>query len=157
MKILMVCLGNICRSPLAEGIMREKARQKNLDIEVDSAGTISFHQGNPPDRRSIAVAKKYGIDLTPLRARPFTTEDFDTFDQIYVMDTMNYTDVMMMARTEKDKNKVELLLNVSNPGSNKVVPDPYHGGDEGFEKVFRMIDEACEAIANQKEKENENE
>ena len=155
MKILMVCLGNICRSPMAEGILRKKLIDKKLNqsIEVDSAGTISLHQGEHPDRRAIQIANKHGVDISELRARPFKVNDFDTFDKIIVMDASNYDDVVAMARNEEDKRKVEMLLNFIKPNSNQEVPDPYYGDMEGFDKVFKLIDEACDNFILSLEKE----
>ena len=141
----MVCLGNICRSPLAEGILKAKTNQ--LDVVVDSAGTAAYHIGEQPDIRSIAIAKKYGIDLTDQRARQFCTNDFDDFDKIYAMDTSNYANIISLARNESDKNKVDLILNEVNPNSFQSVPDPYYGGDNGFQDVYYMLDEACNRIA----------
>lgn len=140
----MVCLGNICRSPLAEGILKVKANQ--LDVVVDSAGTAAYHIGEQPDIRSIAIAKKYGIDLTDQRARQFCTNDFDDFDKIYAMDASNYANIISLARNESDKNKVDLILNEVNPNSFQSVPDPYYGGDNGFQDVYDMLDEACDRI-----------
>ncbi|APY09745.1 protein-tyrosine-phosphatase [Seonamhaeicola sp. S2-3] len=144
-KILMVCLGNICRSPLAEGILKSKL-PSDFFI-VDSAGTASYHVGSTPDKRSIAVAKKYGLDISHLRGRQFTVDDFDNFDYIYVMDESNYQNVIKLARNEDDKNKVEMILNLVYPNQNYDVPDPYYGGDQGFENVYKMLDEACSIIA----------
>lgn len=144
-KILMVCLGNICRSPLAEGILKSKLITK--DIQIDSAGTGSYHVGELPDSRSIAVAKTNGINITDQRARKFVVEDFDNFDIIYVMDAYNYDAVMKLARNEADKSKVDFILNAVFPNENLDVPDPYSGGDYGFKNVFKMLDEACEIIA----------
>ena len=143
-RILMVCLGNICRSPLAEGILKSKA--KNLNIQVDSAGTISFHAGKLPDNRSIAIAKKYNIDITNQRSRKFIPEDFERFDKIYVMDSSNYTDVVQQAKNQTQIGKVEMILNLVFPGENVDVPDPYYGGKNGFEQVYKMLDEACDKI-----------
>ena len=140
----MVCLGNICRSPLAEGILKAKTNQ--LDVVVDSAGTAAYHIGEQPDIRSIAIAKKYGIDLTDQRARQFCTNDFDDFDKIYAMDTSNYANIISLARNESDKNKVDLILNEVNPNSFQSVPDPYYGGDNGFQNVYDMLDEACDRL-----------
>jgi protein-tyrosine phosphatase len=145
-KVLMVCLGNICRSPLAEGILVSKVNNK--DVFVDSAGTGAYHIGNLPDVRSIEVAKKYGIDITNQKARKFTVKDFDTFDYIYVMDESNYQNILMLARNIIDENKVQLILNETHPTKNLSVPDPYYGGNQGFENVYTMLDEACEIIAN---------
>jgi protein-tyrosine phosphatase len=144
-KILMVCLGNICRSPLAEGILKSKLITKN--IQIDSAGTGSYHVGELPDPRSIAVAKNNGINITDQRARKFVVEDFDNFDLIYVMDAYNYNAVMKLARNEADRAKVDFILNAVFPNENLDVPDPYSGGDYGFKNVFKMLDEACEIIA----------
>ena len=148
MKVLMVCLGNICRSPLAEGILKHKVTQQGLDWEIDSAGTGAYHVGELPDVRSIAVAKKYGIDLTSQRARQFEVADFDNFDRIYVMDASNYRNVIHLARNEADRTKVELIRNVVRPDWNEQVPDPYWN-DNGFEEVFQMLDEACDYIIKQ--------
>lgn len=140
----MVCLGNICRSPLAEGILKSKVNAK--DIMVDSAGTAAYHVGELPDSRSIEVARKYGIDLTDQRARKFTVQDFDTFDWIYAMDRSNYQNIMSLAQSETAAAKVKMILNESHPGEHREVPDPYYGGDQGFEQVYAMLDEACEII-----------
>lgn len=144
-KILMVCLGNICRSPLAEGILKSKLPKNTFSI--DSAGTANYHVGDPPDRRSIAVAKKYGIDILNLKGRQFEVRDFDVFDIIYVMDESNHRNVLSLARNEQDKNKVNFILNEIYPNQNYDVPDPYYGGEQGFENVFKMLDEACSIIA----------
>ncbi|HUH25751.1 MAG TPA: low molecular weight protein-tyrosine-phosphatase [Flavobacterium sp.] len=143
-RILMVCLGNICRSPLAEGILKSKVN--NTTVFVDSAGTGAWHSGELPDKRSIAIAKKYGIDLTDQRARLFLVEDFDRFDKIYVMDKSNYVNVCRLAPNNAAVEKVELILNESQSGKDLEVPDPYYGGDQGFENVYQMLNEACEKI-----------
>lgn len=143
-KILMVCLGNICRSPLAEGIMRSKLSE---DFTVDSAGTGGWHAGELPDKRSIATAKNRGIDITNQRARQFKKSDFEIFDHIFVMDNSNHKDVLALAPNEEAKSKVKLILNEIFPNENVDVPDPYYGGQEGFENVFDMLDQACEEIA----------
>ena len=145
-KVLMVCLGNICRSPLAEGILKSKLPESIFFI--DSAGTANYHVGNPPDPRSIAVGKKYGIDISKLKGRQFSVNDFNTFDLIYVMDESNYRNVISIARNERDKSKVKFILNEIYPNQNYDVPDPYYGGDHGFENVYKMLDEACTIIAN---------
>jgi protein-tyrosine phosphatase len=144
-KILMVCLGNICRSPLAEGILKSKLFR--ADVVIDSAGTGAYHIGQKPDIRSIAIAKINNIDITDQRARKFLVEDFDEFDLIYAMDNANYRDVIEMARNEDDIAKVKLILNEVFPNENLDVPDPYTGGDFGFKNVYKMLDEACEIIA----------
>jgi protein-tyrosine phosphatase len=143
-KILMVCLGNICRSPLAEGIMRSKLSK---DFIVDSAGTGGWHAGELPDKRSISTAKNRGLDITSQRARQFKISDFDTFDYIYVMDNSNYKDVMALAPNDEAKSKVKLILNELFTNENVDVPDPYYGGQDGFENVFDMLNEACDVIA----------
>lgn len=143
-KVLMVCLGNICRSPLAEGILRSKINPER--VFVDSAGTGAWHSGELPDKRSIAIARKNGIDLTDQRARLFLVEDFDRFDHIYVMDQSNYKNVCRLAPNEEAMGKVQLILNESHPDQNREVPDPYYGGDSGFDHVFKMLDEACNII-----------
>ncbi|WP_439132306.1 low molecular weight protein-tyrosine-phosphatase [Polaribacter sp.] len=144
-KILMVCLGNICRSPLAQGILESKVNSET--IFVDSAGTGAYHVGNLPDKRSIEVAKKYGIDITNQRARTFVVSDFDKFDLIYAMDESNYQNLLRLARTKTDEEKVKLILNEVNANANHSVPDPYYGGSQGFENIYMMLDEACEIIA----------
>ncbi|WP_274476489.1 low molecular weight protein-tyrosine-phosphatase [Mangrovimonas aestuarii] len=144
-RILMVCLGNICRSPLAEGILQHKLLDDTFF--VDSAGTSNYHVGEAPDRRSVDIAKKYGIDITNQRGRQFRKSDFDQFDLIYVMDNSNYNNVVKLARSESDIEKVKLILNEVYPNQNYDVPDPYYGGDQGFDNVFKMLDEACSIIA----------
>ena len=147
----MVCLGNICRSPVAEGVMRHVIQKKNLNALVDSAGTASFHIGEAPDLRSQANARKHNIDISRLRGRQFTAKDFDAFDRIYVMDKSNYKNVVALARNENDKAKVKLLLDVSFPEGKHDVPDPYYGGEQGFEEVFQLILQACQRIGNELE------
>jgi len=145
--ILVVCLGNICRSPLAEGILLNKIKQNNLkDIYIDSAGTAAYHIGENPDKRSIANAKKHGIDISKFVARQFVVKDFDAFDKIFVMDTSNFADVLALARNDGDRNKVDLILNTIYPKQNNSVPDPYFGREEGFENVYLMLDRACDAV-----------
>jgi protein-tyrosine phosphatase len=146
MKILMVCLGNICRSPLAAGLLREKMRLSNFSGTVDSAGFEPYHNGDNADDRAIQVAQKHGIDLTSHRARLFRKDDFDTYDKIYVMDDGNFRDVMYMARTESDKQKVDYILNEVSPGKNEQVPDPYYGGYFKFEEVYELLEAACDKI-----------
>lgn len=136
----MVCLGNICRSPLAEGILRHLAGQRQLNWEIDSAGTGNWHVGHPPDRRSIQVARLHGIDISGLRGRQFEAADYDRFDRIYVMDLDNYRDVLLKARTEAERSKVQLLLEHQQP-----VPDPWYD-DALFEPVYQLIYNACERI-----------
>ena len=144
MKILMVCLGNICRSPLAEGILSSKG--KHLKIEVDSAGTAAYHIGKQPDIRSIEIANKYAIDLNQQRARQFSRADFDKFDIIYAMDSNNYAHLISLASSETERNKIRMILNEINPNAYQSVPDPYYGGDNGFQDVYNMLDKACDKI-----------
>lgn len=142
----MVCLGNICRSPLAEGILQSKLPEDHFFI--DSAGTSNYHIGEKPDKRSIAIARHYGINIEMQRGRQFTSLDFDSFDCIYAMDNSNYRNILTLARNDKDKTKVKLILNESYPNENLDVPDPYYGGDSGFDNVFKMLNEACNNISN---------
>jgi len=144
-KILMVCLGNICRSPLAEGLLASKLPQDKFI--VDSAGTGSYHIGKQPDQRSILVAQKNGLDITNQKARQFTAQDFDDFDYIYVMDSSNYDNVIDLAKNETHKNKVDMILNQLFPGENVDVPDPYFGLQNGFDMVYEMLDETCDILA----------
>lgn len=154
MKILFVCLGNICRSPMAEGIMLKKINDFNLEdkFEVDSAGFEPFHNGDPPDNRAIETAEKFGVDLKPLRARLFRSDDFDHFDMIYVMDHKNYRDVVGCARNKKDQLKIDYLMNVLEPGKNLTVPDPWNGDNRDFEKVFNILDKAVNKLLSIKPK-----
>ncbi len=144
MNVLAVCLGNICRSPLAEGILAAKAKEANLEWNVDSAGTSGWHNGEKADRRSIGIAKERGIDIGNQRSRKFVVQDFDRFDLILVMDSSNYQDVNHLARNDTDKAKVKILLNYSFPGQNRAVPDPYYEG--GFGHVYDLIEAACDQI-----------
>jgi protein-tyrosine phosphatase len=144
-KIVMVCLGNICRSPLAEGILASKLPHDRF--KVDSAGTGAWHIGSTPDSRSIAIAKKNNLDISHQRGRQFKLSDFEHFDYIYVMDQSNYNDVLRLAKKPEDIAKVKMILNELSPNQNIDVPDPYYGGDNGFGLVFDMLDQACENIA----------
>jgi len=140
----MVCLGNICRSPLAEGIL--KAKVDSDFIYIDSAGTSAFHKGELPDSRSIEIGKKYNIDITDQRSRQFIAADFEIFDTIYVMDNSNKNNVLALAKNTEDRNKVKLILNETNPGKDLDVPDPYY--NNGFESVYQMLNNACTHISN---------
>lgn len=139
MKILMICLGNICRSPLAHGIMEHLVKQQGLDWAVDSAGTGNWHIGSAPDHRSVAVARRYGVDISTQACRQFSASDFDQFDRIFVMDRMNLRDVLDKARNDEDRQKVRLLLDT------EVVPDPYYDDDQ-FDPVYQMILNGCKRI-----------
>lgn len=146
MRILMVCLGNICRSPLADGVLRHKVKERNLPWVVDSAGTASYHIGSPPDLRMVKTASKHGVDIGFLRARQFTSEDFNAFDRILVMDKSNYVNVLNLASYQEDKNKVMFLMDYLHPSQQKEVPDPYYGVQEDFDVVYKLVDEATDAI-----------
>ena len=144
-KILMVCLGNICRSPLAEGILAAKLPKDKFT--VDSAGTGSWHIGHAPDDRSISVAKKNRVNISQQKGRQFSATDFDVFDYIYVMDSSNYKNVTAFAKNQNQVEKVQLILNELFPNENVDVPDPYFGLPNGFEIVYNMLDEVCDVIA----------
>ncbi len=146
-RILFVCLGNICRSPVAHGILRNKIDQKGLSdkLSVDSAGTANWHEGEAPDKRSTANASTHGIDISNLEARQFLPSDFDEFDYIYAMDESNYEHIVSLASNPTQVNQVSLLLGLThNPPID--VPDPYYGGEQGFEHVFQLIDSACDSL-----------
>lgn len=142
----MVCLGNICRSPLAEGILLKKIKNQNLNIWVESAGTSGTHTGDSPDRRMQKTAAMKGVDISDLRSRKFKRKDFKKYDVIYVMDENNYNDVVALATTNVDKLKVKIILNELNPEKNTPIPDPYYGGQEGFETVFDLLNEVTDSI-----------
>jgi protein-tyrosine phosphatase len=146
MKILMVCLGNICRSPMAEGIMRKKLEDHGLKHTVDSTGTANYHVGEHPDPRAIEKARKYGIDISKLVGRQFTGADFDNFDVIYAMDSSNITNILRAARNANDKKKVKLIMDEVYIGQGMSVPDPFYGGDLDFENMYTLLDAACEKI-----------
>lgn len=144
----MVCLGNICRSPLAEGILQHKANAAALNWQVDSAGTAGYHVGNPPHHLSQKVAKHNGIDISHQQCKQFVQEDMLNYDRIYVMDSSNYNDVKKISGHLWNEQKVGLLLNELYKGENRNVPDPWYGEEDGYHKVFDMIDRACEKIVN---------
>lgn len=146
-KILMVCLGNICRSPLAEGLLKSKLDP--TQFEVDSVGTGHWHAGNSPDPRSVAVAKKNGLDISNLRGRQLSHQDLIDFDHIYVMDSSNLENTLSIAQNEQEKSKVSMILDSLFPGEKVDVPDPYHGLDDGFDRVYDMLNESCKVIAQQ--------
>lgn len=143
----MVCLGNICRSTLAEGILKNKT--ENLDVFTDSAGTAGYHIGSPPDRRSIEIADRYNINLRNQRARQFSRADFEKFDIIYAMDTNNYAHLKALSKNQEEREKIRLILNEVNPDLWQSVPDPYYGGEDGFQKVYDMLDQATDKIITQ--------
>ena len=146
MNVLMVCLGNICRSPLAHGILESKAPE---DWYIDSAGTSGWHEGERPDTRSIITAKARGLNIDQQRSRPFLAEDFERFDGILAMDSSNYSNITRLAPDEASKAKVRLIMNEAYPGENRQVPDPYTGGQRGFEDVYDMLDLAIEKFLEQ--------
>lgn len=145
MKILMVCLGNICRSPLAQGILEHKIKEKKLNWEVDSAGTSGWHSGEKPDNRSIAIAYKYGINISNQRSRKLNGYDLENFDLIFAMDTSNYNDILKLAQSKSEIEKIKIILNESFPNENRIVPDPYYDNN-GFEEVYQLLDQACDKI-----------
>lgn len=145
-KILFVCLGNICRSPLAEGICRAKAQAMGLQLTFDSCGTGGWHAGEPPDLRAQQCATRHGLSITDLRARKFVTADFDAFDLIYAMDMHNYSDLVRLAKTPAHKAKIRLLLNEVYPNENMPVPDPFYGRESDFEHAFDLLEQAAEVV-----------
>ncbi|MCC6599698.1 MAG: low molecular weight phosphotyrosine protein phosphatase [Crocinitomicaceae bacterium] len=145
MKVLFVCLGNICRSPMAEGIFRDKAAKAGLKIATDSCGTSSHHVGESPDKRAIDCLDSHGVDISDLRARQFDPLDFDHFDLIFTMDSSNHRDILRLADTDEKRQKVKLFLHAAF-NTNSAVPDPWYGDDNGFHEVFRMLNEACDVI-----------
>lgn len=148
MKILMVCLGNICRSPLAEALLRQKTLDAGLDVDIDSAGFESCNVGDAPDYRTQQNALRNGLDVSYLRARLFRTDDFDHFDKIYIMDHNNKQMISRFARNSDDMRKVDYIMNAVFPGKDYCVADPYYSGERSFQQVFEQLDEACEAICN---------
>ncbi|MCT4171628.1 low molecular weight phosphotyrosine protein phosphatase [Elizabethkingia anophelis] len=146
MKILMVCLGNICRSPLAEGILKSKLPDNYI---VDSAGTIAMHEDEHPDKRSVKVAALHNIDISKQRSRPIQPKDLEYFDRIYCMDRNNLKDVSAMAKNEGQRQKISLILDVLHDNNNTEVPDPYWGNQQDFEDVFQLLNKACDIIKSQ--------
>lgn len=134
---------------MAEGILRHKIQERGLSASVDSAGTAGYHIGQAPDERATAEASRHSIDISSLSGRQFSTADFLKFDRIYAMDSSNYRDIIHLAETPEQMEKVDLILNLSHPGKSKSVPDPYYGGAKGFEEVFDMLDQACEILVHE--------
>lgn len=148
MRVLMVCLGNICRSPIAEGLLAHKVRQHGLDWQVDSAGTESYHIGSAPHRHSQEICRRNNIDITQQRARQFSVADFDSYDKIYALADDVYDNIADIGGAQADMSKVVLFLNELNPGSDESVPDPYYGGADGYTHVYDLIDRTCDEIIN---------
>ena len=146
MKILMVCLGNICRSPIADGLLRKKVKEQGLDVEVDSAGTIGLHKGDAPDSRMVETARKNGTDISFLRARQFKVEDFDNFDYIFSMDFSNKKNILSLARNEEDRNKVHMFLGDLTDQEEASVPDPYYGTQKDFDHVYELVNQATDIL-----------
>lgn len=146
MKILMVCLGNICRSPLAEGILQHKLKMAGLQCMVDSAGTNGYHVGEHPHRLSQKVARDNGIDISMQISRQFVKEDFNRFDKIYAMADDVIEEMSNIGKQLYDASKVDLLLNEVYPGENKNVPDPWYGAENGYHEVYQLIATACDEI-----------
>lgn len=148
-RVLFVCMGNICRSPLAEGAFRQLVQEAGLEqhIEIDSAGTHFYHVGEPPDARSVAVAAHHGLDISPQRARQLHVEDLEYWDYIVVMDKRNLRDVNAMVQNQPIKSKIALLLDFSRESWQETeVPDPYHGGKDGFEHVYQLVRSGCAGL-----------
>jgi len=147
-RVLFVCLGNICRSPLAEGVFRDKVRAAGLDglIDIDSAGTGAWHVGNPPDRRMIATAKRQGVDISAQRARQFVDTDLADFDHILAMDKSNLHDILFLDAGDDFGHRVTLFRQWDPEPGDYEVPDPYYGGDAGFEHVYEIVDRTAEAL-----------
>lgn len=145
-RILFVCLGNICRSPLAEGILLHLNEELQLGWHIDSAGTSGYHIGEAPDHRTIVNAAAHGVDLKPLRARQFDPADFDRFDLIFVMDQQNLRNVLNLTADKKQQQKVLLFLEYTGNANVKEVPDPYYGDASDFEQVFQLLQTACRSL-----------
>lgn len=146
MRILVVCLGNICRSPIAEGVLRHMAQQQGLDWTVHSAGTNGYHTGEAPHRHSQAVCKTHGIDISAQRARRFAASDIDKYDLIYAMATDVMDDIRYQSGRKMDTSKVKLFLDESDPGKGASVPDPWYGNEDGYLPVYQLIEKTCAVI-----------
>ncbi len=145
MNVLFVCLGNICRSPIAEALLKKKYAKEGIDAEVCSAGFEPYHINKPPDEKAISTGKYYGLEIGGM-ARLFVKDDFDRFDKIYVMDSQNYHDVIELIRTKNDVDKVDLIMNTVEPGKNKTLPDPFHSGIDNCHTVYKLLDKATDEI-----------
>jgi protein-tyrosine phosphatase len=146
MRILLVCLGNICRSPMAEGVLRHRALERGIIVSTDSAGTGDYHVGEAPDRRAQAAMRKQGMDIGDLRARHFTRADFDRFDLLLAMDADNLRNIKALAPSPEHATKAMLIMDHAPDHPLREVPDPYYGGDEDFHAVFAQLDEACQRL-----------
>lgn len=146
MRILLVCLGNICRSPMAEGVLRHRASERGILLSTDSAGTGDYHVGEPPDRRAQAAMRRHGMDIGDLRARHFTRTDFDRFDLLLAMDADNLRNIRALAPSPEHATKANLIMDHAPEHPSREVPDPYYGGDEDFDQVFSQLDEACQRL-----------
>ena len=146
MKILMVCLGNICRSPMAEGILRHKLQERGLPFTTESAGTAGSHVGEAPDRRAIATMRRFGIDISDLRARQVSAQDFARFDHLLAMDEENLLDLRALAPDHETASRARLIMDLVPDHPLRHVPDPYYGGDVGFDTVYHMLDQACDRL-----------
>lgn len=151
-KILLVCLGNICRSPMAEGILRAKAMERRLPITTDSAGTSDYHVGDAPDPRATAAMQRHGIDISDLRGRQFRADDFRRFDRLYAMDADNLRNMLRLAPDAELARKARLIMDHAPELPERSVPDPYYGGDESFEHVYAMLDTAFDHLLDELER-----
>ena len=147
MKVLFLCHANMCRSPLAEGLLKHILKLNNIDAQVDSAGFEAFHINESPDDRAVQKAREQGIDISKKRVRLFSKADFDQFDKIYVMDTLAYRNALHFARNEEDKRKVDYLMNVIKPGKNESIPDPFYRTLNATDETFELLSQACKKIA----------
>lgn len=145
MNVLFVCLGNICRSPIAEALLRKKFAENSINFNVESAGFEPYHINKPPDKKAVSTAKFYGLNLKG-KARLFNVEDFDNFDRIYAMDSQNISDLRYHSRNDDDMKKVDLILNLIEPGKNKTLPDPFRSGTENCHEVYKKLDLATDKL-----------
>ncbi len=148
MKVLLVCLGNICRSPMAEGVLRHLAHERGITIETDSAGTGDYHVGEAPDHRAQAAMRRKGMEIDDLRARQFVQADFHRFDVLFAMDADNLRNMRHLSPTPEHASKASLIMDQATGHPLREVPDPYYGGDEGFDEVHDMLMEACNNFLN---------
>jgi len=145
MNILFVCLGNICRSPIAEALLKKKYTENNIDAKVDSAGFEPYHINRPPDKKAIKISKKNGLEIGG-RSRLFIKADFDIYDKIFAMDSQNYEDVIELSRSKNDLKKVDLIMNIIEPGRNKNLPDPFRSGNENYDDVYEILDKVTDKL-----------